>query len=346
LLVFDSTSGAHVDVTARELAHCIPAGSLLVVNDAATLPASLRAKTEDDRALELRLLGAPERGHVRAVLFGDGDYRTPTELRAPPPRLAPGARLHAGALQATVREVSALSPRLVTLELRAAQGGSLWSALYAAGRPVQYAHHDQDLELWSFQTLYAGRPWAAEMPSAGRPLSAAALLQLRRAGVALARLTHAAGLSATGDPALDRALPLAEAYDIPEHTVAAVEHTRAAGGQVIAAGTTVVRALEGCAAAHAGRLAAGRGETALIVDAGHRLQVVHGLISGLHAPEESHHKLLEAFMLPAQLRTLDRLVVENGYHDHELGDICLLYPGALAAPQPVACTPTIECMQI
>jgi S-adenosylmethionine:tRNA ribosyltransferase-isomerase len=63
-------------------------------------------------------------------------------------------------------------------------------------------------------------------------------------GVKLATLTHAAGLSATGEPALDRALPLPERYDLPEPTLQEVQRTRREGGRVIAVGTSVVRALE------------------------------------------------------------------------------------------------------
>ena len=56
---------------------------------------------------------------------------------------------------------------------------------------------------------------AFEMPSAGRPLSWEILLALRRKGVGWGALTHAAGLSATGDAAIDAALPLPERYEIP-----------------------------------------------------------------------------------------------------------------------------------
>ena len=61
------------------------------------------------------------------------------------------------------------------------------------------------------------RPWAVEMPSAGRPLSWEVLRACGRAG-GVGTLTHAAGLSATGDPSLDAALPFPERYEIPLRT--------------------------------------------------------------------------------------------------------------------------------
>ena len=181
-----------------------------------------------------------------AVLFGAGDWHTRTEDRPPPPELAEGARLRFGALRATVGRHATLSPRLVELRFDG-DGDALWAALYKEGRPVQYAHLAHDLPLWAVQTVYATRPWAFEMPSAGRPLSWEILLALRRRGVRWASLTHAAGLSATGDPAIDAALPLPEAFDIPAATARAVAETRARNGRVVAVGTTVVRALEGAA---------------------------------------------------------------------------------------------------
>ena len=87
---------------------------------------------------------------------------------------------------------------------------SLWRALYQAGRAVQYAHTARSLALWHVQTAYAARPWAAEAPSAGFALTWDLLLDLRRRGISTARVTHAAGLSSTGDGELDARLPLAE----------------------------------------------------------------------------------------------------------------------------------------
>src|SRR5262249_29281050 len=157
--------------------------------------------------------------------------------------------------------VEGVRGRLVDLRFDRA-GDGLWAALYRAGRPVQYAHVAEPLPLWAVQTRYGARPWAAELPSAGRPPPWGVLGALPPRGVGLARVTHACGLSATGDEALDAALPLPERYDVPAATVEAVARAR----RVVAVGTSVVRALEGAAARH-GRLVAGEGETDLIVDA-------------------------------------------------------------------------------
>lgn len=333
LLAIDSRHERFAEIPLAELPALFAPGDVVVVNDAATLPASLPGRVRKTGApIELRLV-APVRGpRWRAVALGAGDFRTPTEDR-PPPALAPdGAEIidffAAGkcALSARISDHSPLSPHLVEVTFDAS-GPALWAALYALGRPIQYAHMGEALRLSAVQTAYASRPWAAEMPSAGRPLSWALLLALRRRGIAIAALTHAAGLSATGDSAIDAALPLAERFSIPAATAAAIHRARARGGRVIAVGTTVVRALEGSRAnAPGGQIFGHCGETELIIGPGHELVVVDGIISGMHAPGESHYRLLGAFAAGELLEGAIHYADEAGFLAHEMGDLTVIAP--------------------
>lgn len=326
LLVVDPRSGAVADRRFDALPALLGPGDLLVVNDAATLPASLFARGPGGADIEVRLLGPTAGERWRAVLLGAGSWRQRTEERPPPPPIAVGSRLSFAGLTASIAALSPLSPRLVELAFDRA-GEALWSAIYAAGAPVQYAHVDAALPLWEVQTVYAGRPWAAEMPSAGRPLTWGLLGAIRARGAGVACLTHAAGLSSTGDPDIDAALPLPERYDIPARTVAAVDAARARGGRVIAVGTTVVRALEGAAATARG-LAPGDGETDLVIGPGFVPRVVSSVLSGVHVPGESHFELLAAFAPRRTLRAAVGRAADLGYRGHELGDAMLILDGA------------------
>jgi S-adenosylmethionine:tRNA ribosyltransferase-isomerase len=324
LLHVDPSAGRFRDARLGDLGTLLRAGDLLVVNDAATLPASLAARAPSGEPLEVRLAGEREGGRFHAVLFGAGDWRLPTERRPPPPPLARGDRLTFGAeLAATVEEVDAEHPRLVGVRFDR-DGAALWSALYRVGRPVQYSYLAGPLALWSVQTAYGSRPWSVEMPSAGRPLTWRLLRELGRRGVALAAVTHAAGLSSTGEPALDGALPLPERYSIGAAAVAAVEAARAEGGRVVAVGTTVVRALEGAAARHGGALAAGDGVTDLRVGPGFAPRVVDGLLTGMHDPTTSHFQLLGAFAPAPLLERAFAHAAAVGYLQHEFGDSNLI----------------------
>jgi S-adenosylmethionine:tRNA ribosyltransferase-isomerase len=324
LLALDVGRDAFVDARADDLPRFLQPGDLLIVNDAATIPASLSGRTETGGAIEVRLCGhgdGPSR--FQAVLFGAGDWRMRTEDRPPPPLLAVGERIVFGELKATVLRVSQVSTRLLEIEFDRS-GAALWDALYAIGRPIQYSYLARDLPLDAVQTSFGGRPFAFEMPSAGRPLSFSILAALRARGVRIAAILHAAGVSATGDPALDAALPLPERYEIPPATIEAIAEAHASGHRIIAVGTTVVRAIEGCYRTH-GRLVAGAGATDLVIDPAFRPRVIDGLLSGLHDPGESHYRLLSAFAGEALLARAIAHAAEHGYHYHELGDSMLIY---------------------
>lgn len=302
-------------------------GDLVVVNDAATLPGSLFGRTAAGEDFELRLAEPVDGARLVGVAFGPGDWRERTEHRALPPPLPLGSLVRIGSIIAKVRGVDGRRVTLVADEVLDARGvphevtpDAIWQAIYAAGQPVQYAHRREQLPLWTVQTAYAARPWAAEMPSAGRPLTWDVMLALQRAGIGIATLTHAAGLGSIGDADADRALPWPERYEIPARTARAIEATRAAGGRVIAIGTTVVRALE----ASSGR--AGAGIATLRLDPSYRPNVVDGLVSGLHVPGESHFELLRAFTSQTRLARALAVAAAAGMSAHELGDACLIVP--------------------
>lgn len=324
LLVIDPLTQRFGDYRISELPQLLGRGDVLVVNDAATLPASLRVDAE----LELRLVSHEHDSVFRAVSFGAGDFRQPTEMRGAPRALRPGEKLSfGGTLAATVVDVDAASPRLIRVRFDR-EGAALFRALYAHGKPIQYSYADAPLQLWDVQNRYSARPWAFELPSAGRPLTFELLFELERRGAQLSSVTHAASISSTGNDLLDARLPLAERYEISNEAARTIAGARREGGRVIAAGTSVVRALESRAAAD-GSLQAGGGETELRLSSRYSPRVVDGLLTGLHDPGTSHFELLEAFAPRQLLRRAVEHAARTGYLQHEFGDSCLVLAGSL-----------------
>ncbi|HVF15878.1 MAG TPA: S-adenosylmethionine:tRNA ribosyltransferase-isomerase, partial [Steroidobacteraceae bacterium] len=254
--------GTLVHAHRYELATFINRNDVVIANDAATLPASLRAIHErTDEPIEVRLAGRKSLDpkdvlNFDVVLFGAGNYRTRTEHRPPPPAVRVGDRLSIASTTAVIESVFG-HPRFVEVRFEASPA-AVWELLATHGRPIQYAHVSQSLKLWDVWTTIAASPVAYEAPSAGFALDWSMLTRLRNKGARFATLTHAAGISSTGDAELDRRLPFDEPYFIPSQTVTAIEHARACGGRVIAIGTTVVRALEH-AASMRGRVLPGAG---------------------------------------------------------------------------------------
>ena len=311
-----------------ELHDHIESGSVLVLNDAATLPASLSGVYLGDDGpipIEIRLARHHDDGNWTAISFAEGSWRERTEDRAHGPALLPGGRMRFKSLHARVVSVDVDNPRMLRVAFDA-QGPDFLRALYREGRLIQYSYLERELALWSAQTLFAGRPWAVEMPSAGHPLNATSLSRLRRKGVEIRRLTHAAGLSSTGQVDLDARLPLPERYDIPADTAKAVESARAEGRRVIAVGTTVVRALESAAIQTPAGLGvrAGRGLATLRLGPHSPLRCVDAILTGLHLPGESHFELLQAFApRDALVRTMQSAALA-GLRNHEFGDLALV----------------------
>jgi S-adenosylmethionine:tRNA ribosyltransferase-isomerase len=321
LLVIDR-DGSIAHAVRSSLADFLNAGDLVIANDAATLPASLRGvHVPTAGPVEVRLAGrsslAREDVRFSAVVFGAGDWRTRTEDRPAPPPLAQGDRLALGPLVATVNGFWG-HERLVALAFDG-DVDAVWAGIAQHGRPIQYAYLDRALELWDVWTPIAALPVAFEPPSAGFALDWRTVGALRRRGVEFATITLAAGISSTGDGALDSRLPLDEPYRIPPRTASAIVRTRARGGRIVAVGTTVVRAL-----VHSdGR--AGDSVADQRIGRGTRLRGVDAILSGTHEPRESHYQLLRAFQDDAVLARAQAALDASNYRTHEFGDSILIH---------------------
>ena len=330
LLVADA-SGRVSNRTHRDLPSLLQAGDLVVANDAATLPASLAGvHIPSGSAIEVRLAGhsspawAGESATAvsfTAVVFGSGDHRTRTEERPAPPRLRVGDALLIASLRARVVGING-HPRLIDLEFEHSTDDT-WEGLARHGRPIQYAHVPETLAIWDTWTSFAAPPVAFEPPSAGFILDWSMLSHLRQRGVRFATLTHAAGISSTGDPELDARLPFDEFYVIPASTAILIELTKAEGGRVIAIGTTVVRALEH-AARETGHVAGGRGLATGRIGPDTALRVVDAIVSGIHEPGTSHYELLRAFHREDVISSISEEAASNDYVAHEFGDAVLI----------------------
>jgi S-adenosylmethionine:tRNA ribosyltransferase-isomerase len=325
LLAIDG-GGSLQHLRRSELAALFSPGDVVIANDAATLPASLHGThIASGEPMEVRLAGWISIGDPNrfiAIAFGAGDHRLRTEDRPPPPPLSPGDRLSLGPLDAVV-ECLIDHPRLLKLRFLASRAVFL-AGIAHHGRPIQYAHVPKPLALWDVWTRIAANPIAFEPPSAGFALDWRTLATWQQRGIGFATLTHAAGISSTGDHALDLRLPLDEPYWIPERTATVVGQAKANGRHIIAIGTTVVRALE-AAANRDGDIRVGNGMANSRITRGTPLRVVNAILTGIHQSGESHFELLRAFVDDAVLNRIPAAVVEHGYRHHEFGDSMLLF---------------------
>ncbi len=319
-----SSGRGHRGLHFTDLPRALAPGDLLVVNDSATLAASLPAEA---RLGTFRLnlstrygprlwLAEPRRSHDAPgpLALDPGDLATIGSRRPVRARFVvpyPG------------------SPRLWFVAVDA----PLEPTLAADGVPIRYAYLDRPQPLAAYQTVFARVPGSAEMPSAARPFSRATLAALEARGVGVATLTLHTGVSSIEiEPEqVDPAGLYAEPFEVDAATAERIEAAREIGGRVIAVGTTVVRALE--TAFRQGRVRAASGFTRRYVRPGAVRGAVDGLLTGFHEPRSTHLALLTALAGEALVAEAYRVALGAGYLWHEFGDVHLLLPdrGAEAA---------------
>ncbi len=295
----------------RDLPRVLSAGDLLVVNVSATLAAALEARL-GERPLQL-WLSTPAPDGTWLVELRTGDRR-------PYPRPPIGARLElpAGA-HAELLARFAGSERLSVARVEC--DAPLEDYLRRHGQPIRYGYVPEPWPLDAYQTVFALEPGSAEMPSAGRPFTAALVTELVARGVLVAPVTLHTGVSSFehGEP------PFPERYHVAAATARLVNAVRGWNGRVIAVGTTVVRALESVVAVD-GTVSEGQGWTNLVVTPERGPRAIDGLLTGLHESESSHLELLEATAGRALLERSYAAALAHGYLWHEFGDLHLILP--------------------
>src|SRR4051812_30055635 len=300
----------------RDLPDLLEPGDLVVVNTSATLPARLAATRADGVTVPLHVAGSLDDGSW--VVEVRRPHNDGPDLRVEPGAvvgLPGGVRLHLLDGHPDPRHPSRLWRARPEPEVDAAE------LLARHGQPIRYGYVTGTFPLSAYQTVYATEPGSAEMASAGRPFSEAVVVRLVARGIPVVPVVLHAGVSS---PELHEP-PTAERVTVPEVTARLVTSTRRAGRRVVAVGTTVTRALE-TAADDDGLVRPLRGWTDLVLGPDRPARVVTGLVTGLHAPEASHLRLLEAVAGTELVAAAYRAAVAEHYLWHEFGDSMLFLP--------------------
>lgn len=284
-------------------------GDVLVVNDSATLPASLPAEG-DIGAFRLNLST-----RIAPSLYL-AEPRYAFERPGPLP-LRRGASFTAGGESARLVEPYPGAERLWYVAIDGER------AMRRAGTPIRYGYVRHPQPLGAYQTVFARTPGSAEMPSAGRPFSRRVLHALRGAGVEIATVTLHTGVSSL-EPGDLVGSPPPEPFVVGAAAAAAIARARARKRRVIAVGTTVVRALE--AAFDGSAVRAARGATRLLVGPDRPVRAVDGLLTGLHEPQSTHLDLLIGLAGAGRIQASYRALGDRAYRWHEFGDVHLILP--------------------
>jgi S-adenosylmethionine:tRNA ribosyltransferase-isomerase len=296
----------------------IERGDVLVVNNSATLPASIDGVC---RGQKVRLhVSVPVPRHRRRLV----------ELRLP--EGASSRRCTDGRANDVIDLNDGGRVRLLAPRLNNEARPRLWEAsfelpetllryLHRWGQPIRYSYIVEPWPLKYYQTIFATLPGSSEMPSAGRPFSKPLVKRLIAKGVKLCAVTLHTGVASleSHEP------PYAEPYSVSATAAKTINTARRSGRRIIAVGTTVVRALETVCGPD-GLIRPGAGFTDLVITPRRPVRSVQGLITGWHEPQATHLMMLEAIAGIELLTASYTAALGHGYRWHEFGDSHLILP--------------------
>lgn len=309
-----TTPSGHHHATFADLYQFLKPGDLVVVNDSATLPASLPASI----------------GDMNFIVDFATDYGSGTWLVEPrwsssqpgPLPLKAGSTMTLPGLTAHLIHTYPGLDRLWFVQV----DGDVRAAMARFGSPIRYGYVPERYPLSSYQTYFARHPGSAEMPSAAYPFTGDVVHKLKLSGIQLASITLHTGVSSLEvEREVVEEHPLfPEPFAVSKAAADAVNAARREGRRVIAVGTTVVRALE--SAWDGGQIRPRAGFTRAYIHPGTGVHVVDGLLTGLHDPVTSHLAMLYAVAGQETILSGYAEAVKEGYLWHEFGDSHLILP--------------------
>ena len=313
LLVTTPDGSAHAHFI--DLPDILVPGDLLIVNESATIPASLPAEASMG-SFTLNL----------STDYGGGLWLAEPRWSPSEPGPLPLTEGEDIRLPGLTGRLVSRYPGLERLWFVHLQG-DVQATLAKHGSPIRYGYLDSDYPLEAYQTVFARVPGSAEMPSAARPFTSQVVRRLRDRGVELARIVLHTGVSSleVESEELEEHAMYPEPVYVSSTTADAVNDAKDQGRRVIAVGTTAVRAIE--SAWDGERVRPVSGFTRLYIHPDSGVQVVDGLLTGFHDPMASHLAMLYALAGETMVRSAYTDAVTSGYLWHEFGDSNLILPG-------------------
>ena len=276
-----------------------------------------------------RLLGRTRGGGKAEILYLFPEPTDPEHFRA---LVRPGRRLPVDAIvefdeneRCRVVAVHPDGSRTMKFEGNA-RVLDLLSKLGHLPLPPYIDRADRPLDRERYQTVYAREPGSVAAPTAGLHFTEPLLDRIREKGVSVHEIMLHVGpgtfARVDADDIDDHRVP-PEPFHVPQETADAYARAREKRNRVIAVGTTTVRTLE--TAVRGNRLAAGSGETSLVVRPGHRFLAIDALVTNFHLPKSSLLFLVSAFAGVNEVRAAYAEAIRASYRFYSYGDAMFIH---------------------
>ena len=217
-----------------------------------------------------------------------------------------------------------------TIRLTTDHPGGLAEAIDRVGHiplPPYIKRPDAAADKDRYQTVYARDRGSVAAPTAGLHFTPQLLSTIAAHGVERAEVTLHVGYGTFKPVKADRVedhVVDAEHFSVSADTASALTRATRQGRRIIAVGTTTVRTLESLEVTADAEVLPASGDTNLFIRAGHRFQLVDGMVTNFHLPKSS--LLMLVFALAGRDRVLAayREAVEGGYRFYSYGDAMLI----------------------
>lgn len=308
-----SSSRGNQHTAFRHLPDHLSAGDVLVVNNSATLPASITVR---GRIGEFQLNLSTDYG--RGLWLAEPRWSVSQPGPLP---LQQGDKITVGDLAGQLVTPFPNLERLWFVQFE----GCVRCSLDSIGQPIRYGYVDTPYPLDHYQTVFARIAGSVEMPSAAYPFTEQVVDELQKKGVQIAEITLHTGVSSLEvevDDVENHTL-YPEPFIIPNDTASIVNQAQENGQRIVAVGTTVVRALE--SGWDGMQVIARQGFTRRYIHPRVGVNVVDGLITGLHDPVTSHLAMLYTIADEKRIKGAYEEAIAEGYLWHEFGDSHLIW---------------------
>ena len=311
LMVSDMNKNHHTKFS--QLPDFLSAGDVLVVNNSATLPASVLV---EGRIGSFQLNLSTDYG--RGLWLVEPRWSV---SQAGPLPIKQGDKISVGDLAGQFVIPFPNLDRLWFVQFE----GCLRCSLDKIGQPIRYGYVDTPYPLQHYQTVFAKIAGSVEMPSAAYPFTKKVVDNLQQKGVKIAEITLHTGVSSLEVEVddIENHTLYPEPFVITEETASIINQAKETGQRIVAVGTTVVRALE--SGWDGTQVIARRGFTRRYIHPRVGVNVVDGLITGLHDPVTSHLAMLYTIADENRIKDAYQEAITEEYLWHEFGDSHLIW---------------------
>jgi S-adenosylmethionine:tRNA ribosyltransferase-isomerase len=320
LLVLKKDSGKTFITSFSMLHEHLPAGSLLVFNDAKVSPARLFGECEGAR-VELLILEPP------GTDAPQGSY-TLWCLGRPGKKLRAGKNISFGKsgflLAGRVLEEGGRGERLISFEFRD-KPLEVLAALGHLPLPPYIKRPDRREDFERYQTVFAKTYGAVAAPTAGLHFTEEYARYLEEKGFSRAMLFIKVGAGTfmpLTEAELDSGKLHKERVLIGEGTADKINLAKSNGVPIVSVGTTALRALEW--AGSSGKLEAVDGVTDIFIRPGFDFKIADALLTNFHLPQSSLFILVSAFAGAQRIKDAYELAIKNKFRFYSYGDAMLI----------------------